>query len=187
MLLEQLLDFEWLNEPQEVNFQEGGMSILAQNQTDFWQNKSRNVHKDDGHFFFTRKCGNFTLTVKWSFVPLKNFQQCGIMLRFDEQNWMKASLMFEKPEVPKLGSCVCNCAFTDWALMSVPQNLSELWLRVKRQNGDYILFSSFDGENFQQIRLFNFLNENVEIKAGAYLCAPSADVFEPLLCKLDFD
>lgn len=187
MLLDQLRDFEWLNEPKEVNFHDGGMSILALNHTDFWQNKARNVHKDDGHFFFARKTGNFILTLHWKFLPIQNFQQCGLMLRFDEQNWMKASLMFDNPDNPKLGSCVCNGGFTDWALMPVSKNLSELWLRVKRQNGDYLLFASFDGVSFGQIRLFNFLNEDVEIKAGAYLCAPNSDDFEPVLCKLDFD
>lgn len=187
MLLDQLRDFEWLNEPKEVNFHDGGMSILALNHTDFWQNKSRNVHKDDGHFFFARKAGNFSLTVKWCFAPLKNFQQCGIMLRFNEQNWMKASLMFDNFEHPKLGSCVCNNGLTDWALMPAPKELTELWLRVKRQNGDYVLFVSLDGSVFQQIRVFNFLNEDVEIKAGAYLCAPNSEDFEPVLAKLDFD
>ena len=47
--------------------------------------------------------------------------------------------------------------------------------------------AALDGSVFQQIRVFNFLNEDVEIKAGAYLCAPNSEDFEPVLAKLDFD
>lgn len=37
MLLDALRDFEWLNEPLDVNFEEAGMRVLTHNKTDFWQ------------------------------------------------------------------------------------------------------------------------------------------------------
>ena len=54
MLLEQLRDFEWLNEPEDVSFSEEGMSVTAKKESDFWQNTRKNVHADNGHFFFVR-------------------------------------------------------------------------------------------------------------------------------------
>lgn len=36
MLLDALRDFEWLNEPLDVNFEEAGMRVLTHNKTDFW-------------------------------------------------------------------------------------------------------------------------------------------------------
>ena len=184
MLLEQLLDFEWLNEPADVDFREAGMLVSAKGGTDFWQNKSRNVHKDDGHFFFVRKCGNFVLTTHWGFDNMEALNQCGLMLRVDERNWIKASVMTDNPQFPKLGSCVAQNGYTDWAAFGLPEGINELWLRLKRQQGDYILFCSTDGNNFQQIRLFNLPNEDVEVKAGAYICAPKSAGFQALLKEL---
>lgn len=187
MLLTQLLDFEWLNEPKDVNFSEDGLRATAQNGTDFWQNARRGVRKDDGHFFFARKSGNFVMEVKWSFREIKNFEQCGAMLRIDERNWFKISIMTDNPSSPKLGSCVVNNGCMDWVVQDIPAGISEIWFRVKRQNGDYIIFYSLDGKIFRQIRLFSFLNEDVEIKAGAYLANPKDGEFEAVLNKIDFE
>ena len=187
MLLDQLRDFEWLNEPAEVNFSDGGMSVLAVKGSDFWQNKTRRVKKDDGHFFFARKCGNFSLVVQWHFSPMCDSQQCGLMVRFDEQNWAKLSIMTDNPDFPKLGSCVCNSGYTDWASQAIAPDICDIWFMIKRINGDYLMFYSTDGLSFRQIRLFNFINEDVEIKAGAYICSPKNEGFEAVLNKIDFD
>ena len=36
---------------------------------------------------------DFILTLKWKFDELKKFSQCGLMLRIDERNWLKTSIM----------------------------------------------------------------------------------------------
>ncbi len=187
MRLEQLFDFEWLNEPEDVDFRDAGMAVTAKAGTDFWQNKNRNVHKDDGHFFFTRKCGNFVLTVHWAFSQMTEMNQCGIMIRSDEQNWIKASIMTDSLKNSKLGSCVSDSGYTDWALQAVLPGLTEIWFRIKRLNGDYLLFYSSDGENFQQIRLFNLPSEDVEVKVGAYICAPKNNKFQALLKSVEIE
>lgn len=187
MLLDQLRDFEWLNEPAEVNFSDGGMSVLALKGSDFWQNKNRHVRKDDGHFFFARKCGNFSLLVQWHLNHFVDLAQCGLMIRFNEQSWAKIALMSESQNIPKLGTFVCNGGFTDWACQNFAADVHDLWFMVKRINGDYIFFYSLDGIEFVQVRLFNFLNEDVEIKAGAFICSPKNDGFEAVLKKIDFE
>lgn len=181
MLLEQLLEFEWLNEPEDVDFQDAGMKVTARKGTDFWQNKKHNVHMDNGHFFFTRKCANFTLTTHWEFDNIEGLNQCGIMVRADEQNWVKASILTESLQYPKLGSCVTNNGYTDWAAQNISKDIKEIWFKLKRQNGDYLLFYSEDGEKFCQIRLFNLYQEDVEVKAGAYICAPKNEGYQAVL------
>ena len=52
MILENLKNFEWLNEPENVIFADKEMKIVAKKQTDFWQSKHHNFAKDDGHLFF---------------------------------------------------------------------------------------------------------------------------------------
>ena len=46
MLLDALRDFEWLNEPLDVNFEEAGMRVLTHNKTDFWQSVHHRFGKD---------------------------------------------------------------------------------------------------------------------------------------------
>lgn len=85
MLLDALRDFEWLNEPLDVNFDEMGMRVLTHDKTDFWQSAHHKFGKDNGHFFYTRHSGNFTFLVTWKFVSDGQFDQCGVMLRIDEK------------------------------------------------------------------------------------------------------
>lgn len=50
MLLDALRDFEWLNEPLDVNFEEAGMRVLTHNKTDFWQSCTTVSAKTTGIF-----------------------------------------------------------------------------------------------------------------------------------------
>lgn len=187
MLLEQLRDFEWLNEPFDVSFEERGMWVSTHDKTDFWQSAHHNFKKDSGHFFFTRRSLNFTLTVKWLFENKGRFDQCGIMVRIDEKNWFKASIMYDNPQNPQLGSCVTNNGYSDWAAQKIPDGVNEVWFRVKRCNGDYLVFYSLDGVKYEQIRMLHLLNDMPEVKAGAYVCSPQHGGFEAVLAKIDFD
>ena len=54
MILENIKDFEWLNEPENVIFADKEMKIIAKKETDFWQSKHHNFFKDNGHLFFLR-------------------------------------------------------------------------------------------------------------------------------------
>lgn len=187
MLLEQLRQFEWYNEPLDVSFEERGMWVATQNKTDFWQSAHHNFRKDDGHFFFTHQMGNFTLVVKWIFETRGQFDQCGIMVRVDEKNWFKASIMYDNPENPTLGSCVTNSGYSDWAAQKIPTGINEIWYKVKKVNGDYLIFYSLDGVKYEQIRMLHLINDMPEVKVGAYICSPQREGFEGILTKIDFE
>lgn len=187
MLLDALKRFEWYNEPENVRFNERGMVVTAKPQTDFWQSTHHNFHKDNGHFFFTRTITDFVLTVKWQFEKSFQFDQCGLMLRVDERNWFKLSLMSEQADAPKLGTSLTNFGYSDWAVQDLPQPLTEIWYRLKRSGSDYIAYFSVDGVVYKQMRLFHLVNDNPEIKVGAYAAAPRRSSFEAVLETLELD
>lgn len=185
MLLDTLRDFEWLNEPHDVSFNDQGMVVVSKPKTDFWQSLNHNFKKDDGHFFFSRCNSDFSLVVKWQFETISDFNQCGIMVRIDERNWFKASIMSESKEKPLLGSCVTNCGYSDWAAQDISPEIKEIYFKVKRVNGDYIIFYSYDDILYKQIRLLHMINEIQDIKVGAYICSPQSFSFRATLEKID--
>ena len=63
MLLDALQNFEWYNEPEDVAFRDKCLIVTAESHTDFWQSKHRHYGNDNGHFFLTRREGDFTLLV----------------------------------------------------------------------------------------------------------------------------
>lgn len=187
MLLGALQEFEWYNEPQNVTFRDKEMIVCAEKGTDFWQSRHHQYGQDSGHFFFARRKGDFIFTVKWSFSNCQTYNQCGLMLRIDEYNWIKASIMYDNPARPMLGTSVTQSGYSDWAAQDIPSGLTEIWFKVKRLNGDYMIYYSLDGESFKQIRTTHLINDMTEIKVGAYICSPQSDDFEASLSVLEFE
>ena len=186
MLLDALQNFEWYNEPEDVAFRDKCLIVTAESHTDFWQSKHRHYGKDNGHFFLTRREGDFTLLVKWSFAKSNPYDQCGIMLRIDEYNWIKASIMYDNPQRPMLGSSVTQNGYSDWAAQDIPNGVSEIWFKLKRHEGDYSVYYALDGENYKQIRTTHLINDMPEIKVGAYICSPESESFEASLSQIEF-
>jgi len=185
MILDSLKNFQWLNDPADVFFNETGMNVMAREKTDFWQSLHHNFGRDNGHFFYTHKIGDFSMTVKWSFAALNHFQQCGIMVRVDERNWIKASLMQDDAKFPKLGTSVTQKGYSDWASQNLLAPVNAIWYRIARKSGDYTVLYSLDGENFSQIRLAYLMRDIPEVKVGAYLCSPNISGFEATLERIE--
>ncbi len=183
MHFEALENFEWYNDPENVRFEDDAMIIYARSDTDFWQSIHRGFKKDDGHFFFCRQNGDFFLTLKWKFEVLEKFSQCGIMLRIDERNWFKASLMNENASQNVMATSLTAAGHSDWAGFNLSQNVHEIWFRLNRVGDDYILAYSLDGIQFIKIRMF-YMQSYEEVKVGAYIASPNCDNFSAELSNL---
>lgn len=185
MLLDSLKDFSWYNEPADVSFGEDGMTVETEPETDFWQSLHHNIHKDNGHFFFTRKNGDFTLTLKWRFADIVSSDQCGIMLRIDSLNWIKTGLLTTDLRHPQLGSVVTLNGISDWAIYPLAELPQNLWLRLQRRGKDFLLFASVDGEDFFLLRMCGLPHLGDEAKVGAYACSPQKHSFVCTLAGIE--
>lgn len=183
MHFEALENFEWYNDPENVRFEDDAMIIYAKKGTDFWQSVHRKFKKDNGHFFFCRQSGDFFLTLKWHFDEMDKFSQCGIMLRIDERNWFKASLMNENADGNTLATSLTTGGHSDWAGFNLSGDVKDIWYRLNRVGDDYIMSYSTDGIQFTKCRMF-YLQSYEEVKAGAYIASPNTDDFHAELSGL---
>ena len=186
MILAQLQNFQWLNDPENVIFNALGLRVVSKKGTDFWQNDDANMHKDNGHFFYLPQAGDFTLNLCWDCQSEGFFEQCGIMLRIDDRNWLKASIMFDNKDNPALASCVTADGFSDWATHKLNNLPEKIYYRLKRNKNDYIISYSLDGEKFEQMRMVHLKSNMPLVLAGAYICSPRTSNFTATLTSLDF-
>lgn len=184
MLFEALENFEWLNDPENVRFENEGMVIYAKHGTDFWQSTQHGISKDNGHFFFSRQKGDFTLSFKWKVEASERFSQCGIMLRRDEQNWVKAALMNEVGGNNVVMSAMAINGHADCVSYTLNHEVSEIWFKLQRHIDDYMLMYSLDGVKYIPIRTF-YLKSYEDIKAGAYVANPADKDFNASLSCVD--
>ncbi len=187
MLLEALRNFEWFNEAADVAFDERGVRVTASPQTDFWQDAVRGYHRDNGHFFFARRCGSFVLTVCWRFGIPAEFAQCGLMGRIDKNHWFKISVMSKNGSSLNIGSVVTAGGCSDMALTPLSAGSATIWFRLKKNDdGSCELSYSVNGKVFIPVRLFRLPVAADSLSAGVFACSPSEKPYTALLTSIDF-
>lgn len=169
-------DFHWFNEPKKFYLDQGLIMITAK-ETDFWQNTHYGFQRDNGHCLFTKIAGDFTLLTHVEFEPKSQYDQCGLMVRIDQENWIKVSTEFENMSLSRLGSVVTNLGYSDWATQDISSDQREMWYKINRRANDYLIHFSYDGRNWTQLRIAHLHPPHNEVQAGLYACSPTGENF----------
>jgi len=175
-------DYFWLHKPDK--FITGtGLEIWTMPQTDFWQRTHYGFRNDNGHCLLREIEGDFCLTTQVEFQPSALYDQSGLMLRVDENNWIKVSTEYMKVGANKLGSVVTNQGYSDWATQDISADVTMLWYRVSRRGQDFLIEASRDGVVWQQLRICHLHEAFARIAAGVYACSPLENSF---WCRFEF-
>lgn len=126
----------------------------------------------------------FSFVVKTEFESKHRFDQCGIVLYLDSDNWLKASIEFENEEFQRLGSVVTNHGYSDWATTDISASIKEMWYRLSRRESDYCMECSQDGVNFKQMRICHMWDGAEEISFGIYACSPEESSFRAVFTDM---
>ena len=144
----------WLNKPGKFEITDQSVKIITVPNTDYWQRSYYGFKNDNAHSLLLESEINFSLTVKTSFNYKKQFDQCGLIIYLNSDNWFKASIEFENKKLSRLGSVVTNLGYSDWATTDIP-TVSAMWYRLSRRGPDFLIESSPDGLSFKQMRIFH--------------------------------
>ena len=168
--------FYWFNEPARYTFGRG-LEMFTDERTDFWQNTHYGFQRDDGHCLLRSQGGDFTLATRVECRPQAKYDQCGLMVRIDRENWIKVSTEYESQEGSRLGSVVTNLGYSDWATQDIPSKLREMWYRISRNGSDFLLENSYDGETWLQLRITHLHKVSEYCEVGVYACSPTGKDF----------
>ena len=163
----------WTREPSQSTISDSLITITTDPKTDLWQRTYYGLQNDNAPVLQMKTSKKFfTFTVKTEFNSSALFDQCGIAIYLDSENWMKASIEYENEEYQRLGSVVTNNGYSDWATHDIPSSIREMWYRLSRRNSDYYIETSTDGVNFHQMRAFHLFHGDGEISFGIYAASP---------------
>ncbi len=155
------------------------VSITTKPHTDFWQRTYYGFRNDNGHCLLTKVDDKyFSMTVKTEFDYNRRFDQCGIIIYQNSDNWAKASIEYENTDFQRLGSVVTNNGYSDWATTDISADVKNMYYRLSRRESDFCIEQSFDGINFKQMRIFHLFEGKDEINIGIYACSPENSSFE---------
>ena len=170
--------YKWLNKPANYELKEDELVIETEPGTDLWQRTHYGFRNDNAHGFLTETDGDFSFQVKTQFDSGFMYDQCGILLYLDSDNWVKVSVEYENEEFARLGSVVTNLGYSDWATTDIQANVKDMWYRLSRRSQDFFIENSVDGINFKQMRIFHIHVPFEMVKVGVYACSPLESSFK---------
>ena len=179
-------DFKWTREPADFTVSENRVEIVTKPHTDLWQRTYYHFRNDNAPVFqMETEEKFFSFTVKTSFEESHHrFDQCGIVLYLDSENWLKGSIEYENEQFQHLGSVVTNHGFSDWATTAIDANIKSMRYRLSRREDDYCIECSADGVSFTQMRVCHLFQGGGKIRFGIYACSPEDSSFRAVFTDM---
>ena len=181
-----LKDFKWTHEPKNCKISNDKVEIITKPHTDLWQRTYYHFQNDNAPVFQIKTDEKyFSFVAKIEFTEsYHRFDQCGIVMYLDSENWLKGSIEYENDEYQHLGSVVTNQGYSDWATSVVDDSVKSIWYRLSRREDDYCIECSFDGITFYQMRICHMLNGKGTINFGIYACSPEDSSFKAVFTHM---
>jgi len=174
-----LNSFKWTRAPKAYTVNDDTVEIITEPFTDLWQRTYYHFRNDNAPVFQTETSEKyFSFVVKTEFDTKVRYDQSGIVMYLNSENWLKASIEYENNEIQRLGSVVTNNGYSDWASVDVDASIKSIWFRLSRREDDFCIENSVDGVNFKQMRICHMFNAKDKIKFGIYSCSPENSSFK---------
>lgn len=179
-------DFQWTREPAAFTVTSDKVEIITKPYTDLWQRTYYHFRNDNAPVFqMATDAPFFSFVVKTEFESKRRFDQCGIVMYLDSENWLKASVEYENEQFQHLGSVVTNLGFSDWATTAIDVSVKSMWYRFSRREDDYCVECSDDGEHFSQMRICHMHKGGGDIRFGIYACSPENSSFKATFSNME--
>ena len=176
----------WTRPPRDFTITPEEIRITTEPGTDLWQRTYYGFQNDNAPVLQLETDEmRFSFTVRTDFDSKHRFDQCGVAIYLDSENWLKASIEYENEEYQRLGSVVTNLGYSDWATSDIPASVRSMWYRLSRREADYCIECSTDGVHFQQMRICHLHAGAGTIRFGVYACSPETSSFEAVFSQME--
>ena len=179
-------NFKWTRQPERWTIKGDVIEVVTKPHTDLWQRTYYHFRNDNAPVFQMETDEKyFSFVVKTDFINSHHrFDQCGIVIYLDSDNWLKASVEYENEEFQHLGSVVTNDGYSDWATTTIPAQVKTMWYRLSRRDDDYCIECSQNGLRFTQMRICHLLKGTGRIRFGIYACSPEDSSFKAVFTEM---
>jgi len=165
----------WMNEPASAKITGNAITVRSRAKTDFWQKTFDGYMADSGHFFHLPASRDFTFTALINGQYATQYDQAGLMVRIDAENWMRCGTEFIDGK--RYASVVFTRTYSDGSTLPDLSETEPIWWRVVRKNDSIEAFCSLDGVKFMSVRMGYFPTQQT-VEVGLMCAAPSGPGFD---------
>ena len=166
---------QWFNEPESWSIKNNQLSMQVTPQSDYWRISHYGFTVDDAPFLYTTRGGEFEVKVKIAGDYKVRFDQAGLMLRTDKENYIKAGIEFVDGKYNI--SCVVTHHTSDWSVITLDKSVDFIWIKAVRRLDAVEIFYSFDDKNYVMMRNCHLV-DNTPVMVGMMAACPDGKGFE---------
>lgn len=136
----------WINPINDYSITENRIEFVTMPNTDFWQRTYYGFRNDNSPALLMKTAEKyFSFIVRTDYDSTHRYEQCGIVIYQDSDNWFKASVEYENEEFQRLGSVVTNHGYSDWATTDIDANIKTMYYRLSRRESDFCIEALWTG------------------------------------------
>ncbi len=166
---------QWFNEPEKWEVKNKTLSMFVTPQSDYWRISHYGFTVDDAPFYYTTYGGEFEVKVKITGDYKARFDQMGLMLRIDHENYIKTGIEFVDGKYNL--STVVTHKTSDWSVIELDKKISYVWIKAVRRIDAVEIFYSFDDKTYTMMRNA-YLQDNTPVMVGLMAASPDGNGFE---------
>jgi len=178
---ELLNHMNWMNEPASSKIIGSEIMVRSRAKTDFWQKTFDGYVADNGHFFHLSASGDFTFTASINGKYATQYDQAGLMVRVDAENWMRCGTEFIDGK--RYASVVFTRTYSDGSTLPDLSETEPIWWQVVRKKNSIETLCSLDGARFMSVRMGYFPPQR-PVEVGIMCAAPSGAGFDASFKRL---
>ena len=122
---------QWFNEPSQWEIKDKKLTLFATPQSDYWRIAHYGFTVDDAPFLYTTYGGEFEAKVKITGDYKVRYDQAGMMIRIDHENYIKTGIEYVDGKYNL--SAVVTHHTSDWSVITLDRAVPFIWIKAVRQ------------------------------------------------------
>ncbi len=165
----------WFNEPAKWDISDDKLIMHVTPKSDYWRISHYGFTVDDAPFYYSEYGGEFEAKVKISGDYKVRFDQAGMMIRIDHENYIKTGIEFVDGKYNL--STVVTHHTSDWSVIALYKPVNVIWIKAVRRLDAVEIFYSFDDNTYYMMRNA-WLEANRPVRIGMFAACPDGDGFD---------
>ncbi|MDD6723323.1 MAG: DUF1349 domain-containing protein [Bacteroidales bacterium] len=165
----------WFNEPAQWRIDGDRLTMDVTPKSDYWRISHYGFTVDDAPFYYAEYGGEFEAKVKISGDYKVRFDQAGMMIRIDHENYIKTGIEYVDGKYNL--STVVTHHTSDWSVIALDRPVEAIWIKTVRRLDAIEIFYSFDDKEYHMMRNA-WMEANRPVKIGMFAACPDGNGFK---------
>lgn len=166
---------QWFNEPSQWEIKDKKLTLFATPQSDYWRIAHYGFTVDDAPFLYTTYGGEFEAKVKITGDYRERYDQAGMMIRIDHENYIKTGIEYVDGKYNL--SAVVTHHTSDWSVITLERAVPFIWIKAVRRLDAVEIYYSYDDQTYTLMRIA-WLQDNTPVQVGLMAASPDGQGFQ---------